>query len=170
MLIISFLSAVSIGFLALLWLTPIGVPTLKRLGAGQISPDLRFGYRPDETYRLLNLYGTLGIAHWRRMLLIDMVFPAVYATLFVVLAMKWTAWADAGPIWRAVAIGCPILAGVSDYIENFLLLGVIKAYPRRIDASVVGASLFTRTKFIFSYATLAIPLLYWGASRIGWPV
>ncbi len=161
MLFIAGLGALFVGFLSLFWLTPLGVPALKRFGAGQASPDLRFGYRADETYRLLDLYGPRGIAHWRRMLWLDMVFPAVYAALFALLAAKWAQFVDAGPIWTACAIGFPIAAGVSDYVENILLLRVIAALPRRRDAAIAAASLFTRAKFILSHATLAIPLLHW---------
>jgi hypothetical protein len=161
MLIIAGLGALFAGFLALFWLTPLGVPALKQFGGGQPSPDLRFGYRADETYRLLDLYGPRGIAHWRRMLWLDMVFPGVYAALFALLGEKWAQFADAGPIWETCAIGFPIAAGVSDYIENILLLGVIEALPRRRDAAIAGASLFTQAKFILSHAVLAIPLIHW---------
>jgi hypothetical protein len=140
MLFIAGLGALFVGFLALFWLTPLGVPVLKQLGGGQASPDLQFGYRADETYRLLDLYGPRGIAHWRRMLWLDMVFPAVYAALFSLLAAKWAQFVDAGPIWTACAIA---------------------ALPRRRDAAIAGASLFTQAKFILSHATLAIPLLHW---------
>ena len=45
------------GFLVLFWFTPAGIPTLKRFGAGEVSPDLRLHYGAEETYRLLDLYG-----------------------------------------------------------------------------------------------------------------
>jgi len=157
-----------VGFLILFWFTPVGIPTLKRLGGGQMSPDLRFTYGPEAAYRLLDIYGAPGVAHWRRMLLLDMIFPGVYAALFALLAMDWANWVGAGPAWRWVAIGAPILAGASDYIENFLLLGVLNALPRRIPGAVHGASFFTSVKFLSSYAALAIPLVHWGVVRIGW--
>lgn len=105
MLIIAGLGTLFAGFLGLFWLTPLGVPALKRFGGGQPSPDLRFGYRAEETYRLLDLYGPCGIAHWRRMLWLDMVFPAVYAALFALLGAKWAQFLQPGQIWAACAIG-----------------------------------------------------------------
>jgi hypothetical protein len=168
MLLLLVLGAAFVGFLALFWLTPLGVPTLKRLGGGQVSPDLSFGYRADDVYRLLARYGAAGIAHWRRLLLLDMVFPGVYAALFALLAAEWAQWVGAEPSWRIAAIACPILAGASDYIENLLLLAMLRALPRKAPALVAAASLFTRAKFIFSHATLAVPLLYWGAMWLGW--
>ena len=92
------------GFLVLFWFTPVGIPTLKRFGAGEMSPDLRLHYGAEETYRLLHLYGPAGIAHWRRMLWLDMIFPAAYAALLVTLALDWARWVDAGSAWRLLAV------------------------------------------------------------------
>jgi hypothetical protein len=170
MLITVALAIAFVGFLLLFWFTPVGVPTLKRLGRGEMSPDLRFRYGPEETYRLLGVYGPQGVAHWRRMLMLDMIFPGIYAALFAMLAWGWADWDGAGPAWRAAAIGAPILAGTSDYVENLLLLRVLAALPRQIPATVISASRFTSAKFIFSHLTLAVPLLHWGATRMGWPV
>jgi hypothetical protein len=155
------LAVMLIGFLVLFWLTPLGVPTLRRLAGGEMSPDLQFGYRPDDVYRLIERYGPRGLAHWRRMLLLDMIFPAIYAALFALLLLRWADWVHAGPGWRAAA-AVPLLAGTSDYVENILLLKVLRALPQRVPATLVAASLFTRAKFIFSWLTLLIPLAFWG--------
>lgn len=157
-----------VGFLALFWLTPIGVPALKRLGGGEMSPDLRFTYQPEATYRLFETYGAQGVAHWRRLLLLDMIFPGVYAALFALLAADWATWVGAGPAWRWAAITAPIVAGAGDYVENVLLLAVLKALPRRKPGLVARASIFTSIKFIASHVTLAIPLIHWGVVRLGW--
>jgi hypothetical protein len=108
-------------------------------------------------------------SRWRRMLLLDVVFPGIYAALFALLAIVWADWVGAGPPWRTFAIACPILAGASDYIENLLLFRVLAALPRKTPVVVVGASMFTRAKFIFSYATLVVPLFHWGAVNLGLP-
>src|SRR5262245_11240951 len=165
-LALSILGAACLGFLALFWLSPLGVPALKRLGGGALSPDLRFGYRPDETYRLLAHYGEKGFAHWRRMLWIDMVFPAVYAALLALLAIEWARWVHPGAIWSAFAVACPVGAALSDYVENALLLHVIAAFPARRDGAVRVASVFTQTKFVLFYATLVIPIVQWIAARV----
>jgi hypothetical protein len=155
-------------FLVLFWFTPAGIPTLKRLGAGEMSPDLRLHYGAEETYRLLDLYGPAGIAHWRRMLWLDMIFPAVYAALLATLALDWARWVDAGPTWRLLAAGLPVLAAASDYAENILLLGILAALPRRIPARVAIASVFTTIKHLAVSATFAIPLLHGAARAMGW--
>ena len=169
MLLTVALAIAFVGFLLLFWFTPVGVPTLKRLGRGAMPPDLRFRYGPEETYLLLDVYGPNGVAHWRRLLMLDMIFPGIYAALFAMLALAWANWVGAGPAWRVVAIGVPILAGASDYAENLLLLGILAALPQRVPGAVIRASRFTSAKFIFSNLTLAVPLLHWGATRMGWP-
>jgi hypothetical protein len=166
MTVLSALGAVTLAFLMLFWLSPIGVPTLKRLGEGKPSPDLTFGYGPEDTYRLLEIYGQRGIAHWRRLLLLDMIFPGVYGALLALLANRWAMWVDAGPAWRSVAITCPIIAAAADYFENILLLGVIASVPKKIPSVVTAASVFTRIKFTFFVAALVIPSAHWGLTQL----
>lgn len=158
------------GFLVLFWFTPAGIPTLKRYGAGQMSPDLRLRYGAEETYRLLDVYGPNGVAHWRRMLWLDMIFPAAYAALFATLAMDWAHWVGAGPVWRLLAVSFPVLAAASDYVENVLLLRVLAALPRQMPQHVAGASAFTTIKHLSAFATLATPLLHGVSSTMGWLV
>lgn len=153
-------------FLALFWLTPLGVPPLRRRGGGKLPPDLRFGYSADEVYRLMTVYGAAGLAHWRRMLLIDMLFPCAYAPFIAMLGARWADWAAAGPLWREAGVACLTVAVACDYGENALLLGVINAFPRRRSAATAAASLFTRGKFLFVWIALAFPLIHWLAARL----
>jgi hypothetical protein len=60
-MVIAILTVACLGFLALFWLTPLGVPALTRMGGGRISPDLRFGYGPGDLYALLECYGIGGV-------------------------------------------------------------------------------------------------------------
>jgi hypothetical protein len=166
MTILSALGALSLAFLILFWLSPIGAPTLKRLGEGKPSPDLTFGYGPEDTYRLLEVYGQRGIAHWRRLLLLDMIFPGIYGALLALLASRWAIWVDAGPAWRAVAIACPIISAAADYFENILLLYVIASVPNKIPFAVTAASAFTRIKFALLVAALVIPSAHWGLTQL----
>lgn len=161
------LGALAFGFVALFWLTPIGIPALKRMGGGQMSPDLRFGYGADSTYALLDRYGAPGVRHWQRMLLLDMIFPGVYAAFLALVGAAWTRSTGASAPWRLIAISSPILLAASDYIENILLLAVLRALPRRLPSAVAAASAFTRIKFLLFWVTLAAPLLHWVATRVG---
>ena len=153
-------------FIALFWLTPLGVPPLRRLGGGELPPDLRFGYRGDEVYRLMTAYGAAGLAHWRRMFLIDMLFPCAYAPFIALLGARWADWVAAGPLWREAGVACLVVAVACDYGENVLLLGVIKAFPRERPTTVAAASLATRGKFLFLWIALAFPLIHGFAARL----
>jgi hypothetical protein len=166
MVSITVLGVLCAGCLSIFWLTPWGVPALKRLGDGAPSPDLTFGTRPADAYRLIERWGAKGVSHWRRMLWLDMIFPGLYAALLALLMMKWGQAVDAGPVWQAVAIVFPILAGASDCIENTLWLRILAALPKRSNGAVSAASFFTRAKFIFTGATLAIPLIHAAATRV----
>ncbi|WP_034995555.1 hypothetical protein [Beijerinckia mobilis] len=144
----------TLAFLSLFWMSPIGTPALKAIGNGRPSPDLTFGYRPDETYRLIESYGAGGIAHWRRLLLLDMIFPAVYG-LFLSLLVDWCSrWAGEGLAWLTLATVFPVASAGADYLENLALLRVLAALPRRRDRLVSAASFFTQIKFIAFFATL----------------
>jgi hypothetical protein len=160
------LAALAACFLVIFWLSPIGVPALKRLGNGKPPSDLSFGYEASDTYQLLAAYGQTGVAHWRRLLIIDMVFPAVYGSLLALLASRWASWVGAGLVWRSVAVASPIVASACDYAENLLLLRVIASLPARLSAAVTVASFFTRLKFISFIATLTIPLACWGLTAL----
>jgi hypothetical protein len=152
--------AMCLAFLAVFWLTPWGVPALQKLSGGKSTPDLSPGYRPDDAYRLLQSLGEKGIAHWRRLLWLDMVFPALYATFLALLAVQWAQFSGAGPGWRLATVSFPVLSAAADYIENVLWLRVLGALPKRLPGTVIAAGYFTRAKFAFFGATLLIPLVH----------
>jgi hypothetical protein len=161
------LGVLTLAFLTVFWMSPIGVPALKRRGHGKPPPDLTFGYGPAEVYGLLDVYGAAGIAHWRRLLLLDMVFPAVYAAFLALALDQWAIWAEADAAWHVIAVACPILSAAADYVENILLLRVIAALPGKRPGAVRAASACTRTKFATVIAALLIPLAHGGLAQLG---
>jgi hypothetical protein len=165
-LLIIALGILCVAFLAIFWLTPWGVPGLMRLSGGQLPPDLSFSYGTEEVYQILGSYGSKGILHWRRLLWLDMIFPGIYAAFLVAVSVKWAQAVQAGLLWQVAAAACPILAGLSDYFENMLWLRILCTLPKRSDAAVATAHLFTRAKFVFFGATVAIPLLYFVAGQL----
>ena len=144
----------TLAFLVLFWMTPLGAPSLKKIGKGKPSPDLTFGYRPDETYRLIETYGAHGVAHWRRLLWLDMIFPVVYGLFLSLVLAWWLHWSVESPGWLTWAIFLPITSASADYLENLLLLRVLAALPHRREGLVAAASVFTQVKFTAFFATL----------------
>jgi hypothetical protein len=74
---------------------------LRLLARGEPQVDVRPGYSPETLYRLRQLYGSQGIRMFRRMLMADMIFPAVYGTLLFLLGDL------AAAAHPAVAPACP---------------------------------------------------------------
>jgi hypothetical protein len=65
------------------WFSQNGVLHLKKIADGEIQVDVRIGYRSNTLYRLLDKYGKEGRSHFRKMLYVDMIFPALYgASIF----------------------------------------------------------------------------------------
>ena len=151
----------TVAFLVVFRATPLGVQPLRRLAGGELPPDLRFGYSAEEVYRLMTVYGAAGLAHWRRMFLIDMFFPWAYAPSIAILGARWGDWPAAGPLRRQFGVACLIAAVACDYGENILLLAVIRSFPRRRSATVAAASLCTRGKFLFIGIALVFAVAPW---------
>ena len=119
------------GFLGWFWLTPGGVLTLRRLAAGELQVDVRLAYSPETLYRLLENYGETGRRSFRRMLLVDMIFPAVYGTALYLLADSLALANQASSPTANIARSAPICAAAFDYAENVLLLYVLHRFPAR---------------------------------------
>ncbi len=130
-------------FLCGFWLLPGGVLALRRRAYGELQVDVRAGYSPATLYRLLQSYGPEGRALFKRMLLADMVFPAVYAAFLVTLANLAGA-SDAASAARVAAIA----AAGWDYIENMLLLFVLHRFPACQSSAARLAGLSTSAKML----------------------
>jgi hypothetical protein len=146
--------ALTVAFLAGFWLLPGGVLALRRRAGGEPQVDVRPGYSPATLYRLLQLYGAQGIRMFRRLLLADMVFPAVYAT-FLYLLGDLAAAAHPGAA-RAARVVCvmAIAAASFDYLENLSLLYVLHCLPGRHNLAARAAGLCTSLKMLSFIAAL----------------
>jgi hypothetical protein len=161
-LLAELLGLATLCFLCGFWFLPEGVLALRRRAHGELQVDTRLGYNPKTLYRLLRLYGPDGIRSFRRMLLADMIFPAVYgALLFVigdlVIATHPTMIA-AGSAVRVMAIA----AAAFDYLENFFLLRVLRRLPEPLNFTARMAGICTSLKmfsFIVALGALATALL-----------
>jgi hypothetical protein len=113
-------------------------------------------YSPETLYRLLQLYGRDGVRSFRRMLIADMIFPAVYGTLLFLLGdLAAAARPEAA---RAASIVCAmaIAAACFDYIENLFLLYVLHLLPRRQAFAARAAGICTAFKMLSIVAALGV--------------
>ena len=133
-----------------LWFSPGGVLSLyQRAGAMQV--DIRFAYGPGTLYQLLEAYGAAGRESFRRLLLIDMVFPAIYAATLCVFAD----WLGGGTRAAVAAQTAAICAAAFDYTENLLLLSILRHFPARHDLQARFASLSTSLKALSTGTAVA---------------
>lgn len=154
-------------FLSGFWLTPWGICDLKRRANGEMQLDLRAHYTPEQAESLLTLYGPAGIARFRCMLWIDMIFPVAFATFFSSIALVAQRHFEGTYGWATLAlVVCSVAAALCDYAENVLLLDVLKRWPQRAPAKIRQASRFATGKFSFTMASvfaLAVCALAWCA-------
>ena len=152
--------AASGGIYLWFWFGPVGVRALRKLGGGLEPLDSRFYYTPCAVYDLLEIYGDEGRGVFRRMLLADMVFPLVYVPA---LWLGANAFAGGIPLLHAGIIVSSVSAGVFDYVENALLLHVLRRYPARRDKVAMLAGGATCLKMLCSWGAVlaagcALPL------------
>lgn len=147
------------GFLGWFWLAPGGVLTLRRLADGDLQVDVRLAYSSDTLYRLLEKYGKEGRRSFQRMLLVDMVFPAVYGTALYLLADLLAAPHGTQLMTWKIAKIFAISAAAFDYTENALLLCVVQRFPARHLPLARAASICTSLKmlsfFVVVFALIA---------------
>jgi len=140
-------AAVSLGVVATLflfafWFSPGGVLALRRR-AGELQPDVRLGYSTQTLYRVLEAYGDEGRRSFRRLLLGDMIFPAIYGALLYSLGGLL-----AREPMSSIAQHAAIAAAAFDYAENVFLLIVLRRFPFRSSALARLASICTSLKMV----------------------
>jgi len=147
-LIAEMLGLAAFGFLGGLWFLPGGVLALRRRALGELQLDVRPGYSPETLYRLFRLYGPDGIRSFRRMLMADMIFPAVYGGLFWVLAdLAAAAHPEAFRSASLVRVFGVTAAGL-DYVENCFLLFALRSFPTKHAFAARAAGISTSLKLL----------------------
>jgi len=159
------LGVAALGFLTGFWLLPGGVLALRRRALGELQVDVRPGYSPKTLYRLLRLYGADGVRSFRRMLMADLIFPAVYGSLFWVLGDLALA-AHPAAFWLAsFAQVLGIIAAGLDYLENCFLLLALRSFPVERPFAARAAGISTSLKLLSIIAAagalVAATLTHW---------
>ncbi|MGA2227391.1 MAG: hypothetical protein ABSH41_23395 [Syntrophobacteraceae bacterium] len=145
------------GFLGWFWLAPGGVLSLRRIADGDLQVDVRLAYSPSTLYRLLGKYGKKGRRSFQRMLLVDMVFPAVYGTSLYLLSDLLAALHETQLKAWSIAQIFAISAAAFDYTENALLLSIVRRFPARHVQLARAASICTSLKMLsFFVAVFAL--------------
>jgi len=123
------------------------------------SPDTSFYYSADDLYRMAEAYGEGGReAYVRIRFTFDLIWPLVY-TLFLVTSISWLsrrAFSADSP-WQRANLA-PVLAALSDLLENLSTSLVMTRYPERTAVADVLAPIFTVVKWTLVGASFMLLL------------
>lgn len=129
-------------------------PLIERAG-GEPKLDLRFGYDIATVQRIMDSYGAEGRSLYSWNLIADTPFPifgAIAVSLFALVVFN-------DSFWQKLFILPPLLFGVTDLIENALLLSIVLDYPSLPPALVAVTSVITQVKRAAYYASMVILIL-----------
>ena len=127
---------------------------LMKLASGEPKLDLRFGYDLATVEKLLNAYGVEGRSIYLLNLAVDTLFPILGAATVVLFAIV----AVSDPFWQNLLVVPPLVFGVTDLIENALLLSIVLDYPSLSPTLVAVTSAITQVKRT-AYYTSALELI-----------
>jgi hypothetical protein len=151
----------------LLMLSPISpFTTLQAYSGGAGLLDVAFLYTPDDAYEVLAAYGPAGRHYYSTVLAPIDFFTPILMNLFLstTITMVFRHAVPANDPRHKLNL-LPVIAMAGDYLENLAIVGLILAYPTRIDLLAVAASFFTAIKFMFTFASLG-SILYGLALRL----
>lgn len=136
--------------------TSLGI-TLQRIAAvsnGNSIPDFAVGYSSEFIQNLFQSYGEKGMELYRRVHLIDLFNPAIYALLLASLSYLFFKETK----WEGLAI-VPLAVGLLDYLENFFLFILLNDFPQMNDSVVQISNIISLIKHPMLYLTILLFLI-----------
>lgn len=128
----------------------ITLPHLQQL-AGELKPFdlLPQGYDAAYAMSFLEAIKDAGRSYYLyRQIPLDLIYPALFAFTFAIMWLWLLSKSNDVPAaWRWGAL-LPMLAGISDYIENGLIIAMLYSYPEISEFLVSAASFSTIFKSI----------------------
>lgn len=127
---------------------PTSTPSMQKISPAFTPFDLQAkGYSTESFTNDLNNLGEEGRNIYKNFLLLDILFPAIYALTFSSLIFlvfrKRNNWMK----WLFVI---PLLTGCADYIENTFIAISLVNYPSSNNVTVSLASFATQTKMVLN--------------------
>lgn len=96
--------------------------------------DIEQGYSAERVHAVFDSYDTYGMGLYGRILLLDLVNPALYSLLASL--FTYLLWKSHGLAWLCLL---PFLSGLGDYAENITLYLMWRSHPE-IPASLISVS------------------------------
>lgn len=143
---------------------PFGLAQLAEISGGASIPDMEmFGYSPQQAYDILTAQGENGRAFYLHSIIPqDFLFPLLYA-LFYATTLTYMAQRllPADHVFQHIGL-LGLSAGLADWAENLVLLGLLLNYPQRLDTLAMVANIFTLVKASLSMFTMGLILIGMG--------
>jgi hypothetical protein len=120
---------------------------IKKVDGGLESLDIRSSYSPADVYTLFQALGLSGIVYYKKVLLLDMLFPLIYGLWFILVLRylqknmgrlgKLTAWMA----WF------PAVVVLLDYTENINTWLMLSSFPKIQHTAIIFGSTVTGLKW-----------------------
>lgn len=115
--------------------------------------DMRFGYSPDDTYKIIGGLDTSGRRSYLSFLGLDfgiIVFLSITLLLVIALLLKKLGMDEK---W-ALSYLLPLARGVFDILENIFIMIILLNYPERLNGIAEVGSIMTQLKWISMIITM----------------
>jgi hypothetical protein len=106
-------------------LGPYSISKLKEVSGGAGIPDMMLGYDLATLNSVFTAYGTEGIAIYKKIKILDYIYPLIYTTLILGFLVR----SRPPKQWRSVIYGNAFIILFLDYAENFILGILVDRYP-----------------------------------------
>ena len=103
---------------------PWSISALKEVSGGSGIPDVMLNYDLNTLNKLFNDYGPQGIAIYKKIQILDFIYPLIYTTLMLGILARLRK-----PKFFNKPYFLPFAILIMDYSENFLLRYLINHYP-----------------------------------------
>ena len=131
---------------------------------GMAAPDVVFAPSAERTLSFIAACGQSGLASYRDLQLVDLLYPAIGA-LFAAALLVWLSGRFAPPLWALAAV--PLAAGLADYAENVCAWTLLVA-PDPGGTSAASALQFASgIKHVLSWVTWMLVLVLLVVAAVG---
>ena len=148
---------------------PFGISQIKPYAGRAGILDVETYYTAAQAYQRLDLFGEQGRATYQRILMGDLIYPALLGLLLsVAITLVLRQVLPANSRWHKLNL-LPIANLTADYLENILLITLLAVFPTHLDGVALLAGWVTFTKHIFgmlSFLALGTSLVVWLYQRI----
>ncbi len=141
--------------------SPYGLAKLKQITDGHSILDMELkGYSVEKAYEILDNLGEEGRAfHLRTIAPLDFPFPLAYG-MFYFITLTLIAKSLLKKMPKPWLLGCTgLLAALFDWLENIMIISLLKHYPDKLINVAKTASVFTQLKSFFILTSMGLILL-----------